>query len=192
LITYNSQVTNYLVNLGLPVEGILAPIDERQIVINSIESEIQKISVENRQFATYLTRFLSSVAAGLFDGAVTYLWNETIKSLRKMIVNFDLDYFLKVSSELNNRYKNLRTEDDLSQISDFDLLNASQNFKPIIASFGLDWKTTLSTDMKIIYDSMNAKSSCENDAWTQIKKIGKVGFAAGASPEKPTFPIFLI
>ena len=41
-----------------------------------------------------------------------------------MIVNFDLDYFLKVSSELNNRYKNLRTEDDLSQISDFDLLHA--------------------------------------------------------------------
>lgn len=121
---FNEPFTNYLVNLGLPVEGILAPIEERQIVINSIESEIQKISVENRQFATYLTRFLSSVAAGLFDGAVTYLWNETIKSLRKMIVNFDLDYFLKVSSELNNRYKNLRTEDDLSQISDFDLLHA--------------------------------------------------------------------
>ena len=65
-------------------------------------------------------------------------------------------------------------------ICDFDLLNASQNFKPIIASFGLDWKTTLSADMKIIYDSMNAKSSCENDAWTQIKKIGKIGFSGDA------------
>lgn len=65
-------------------------------------------------------------------------------------------------------------------ICDFDLLNASQNFKPIIASFGLDWKTILSADMKIIYDSMNAKSSCENDAWTQIKKIGKVGFSGDA------------
>lgn len=65
-------------------------------------------------------------------------------------------------------------------ICDFDLLNASQNFKPIIASFGLDWKTTLSADMKIIYDSMNAKSSGENDAWTQIKKIRKVGFSGDA------------
>ena len=65
-------------------------------------------------------------------------------------------------------------------ICDFDLLNASQNFKPIIASFGLDWKTILSADMKIIYDSMNAKSSCENDAWTQIKKIGKIGFSGDA------------
>ena len=120
---FNEPFTNYLVNLGLPVEGVLAPIEERQIVINSIESEINKISPENRQFAVYLTRFLSSVAAGLFDGAVTYLWNETIKSLRRMISSYDLDYFLKVTSQLNNRYNNLRTEDDLSLISDYDLLN---------------------------------------------------------------------
>ena len=62
-------------------------------------------------------------------------------------------------------------------ICDFDLLNASQNFKPIVASFGLDWKTTLSADMKIIYDNMNAKGS---DAWTQIKKVGKIGFSGEA------------
>lgn len=60
-------------------------------------------------------------------------------------------------------------------ICDFDLLNASQNFKPIVASFRLDW-STLSADMKIIYDGMNAKNSGENDAWAQIKKIGKAGF----------------
>ena len=48
---FNEPFTNYLVNLGLPVEGILAPIEERQIVINSIESEIQKISVENIFFS---------------------------------------------------------------------------------------------------------------------------------------------
>ena len=43
---FNEPFTNYLVNLGLPVEGILAPIEERQIVINSIESEIQKMNQE--------------------------------------------------------------------------------------------------------------------------------------------------
>ena len=31
-------------------------------------------------------------------------------------------------------------------------------------------------DMKIIYDSMNAKSSSANNAWNQIKKVGKAGF----------------
>lgn len=61
-------------------------------------------------------------------------------------------------------------------ICDFDLLNASQNFKPLVASFGLNWETMLSASMKIIYDGMNAKSSDGNDAWVQIKKIGKFGF----------------
>lgn len=57
-------------------------------------------------------------------------------------------------------------------ICDFDVLNASHIFKPITASFGIDWKVKLSADMKIIYDSMNAK----NNAWDQIKKVGKAGF----------------
>lgn len=61
-------------------------------------------------------------------------------------------------------------------ICDFDLLNASQNFKPILESLGLDWKNVMSTGMKTIYDSMNAKSSAGYDAWAQIKKIGKAGF----------------
>lgn len=71
---FNEPFTNYLTNLGLPITGIQAPISARQTVINSIESEINKIPKDNRQYAIYLTRFLSSVAAGLFDGAVAYLW----------------------------------------------------------------------------------------------------------------------
>lgn len=120
---FNEPFTNYLTNLGLPITGILAPISARQTVINSIESEINKISKDNRQYAIYLTRFLSSVAAGLFDGAVAYLWNETIKSLQKMVASYDLDYFIKVTSEINNRYHNIKTEEDLSLIADYDLLN---------------------------------------------------------------------
>ena len=61
-------------------------------------------------------------------------------------------------------------------VCDFDLLNSSNNFKPIIASFGLEWNESFSAPMKIIYDSMNAKSSNGNDAWAQIKKIGIAGF----------------
>ena len=61
-------------------------------------------------------------------------------------------------------------------ICDFDLLNAKKIFKPITAAFGIDWNVTLSAAMKIIYDSMNAKNSGENNAWDQIKKVGKSGF----------------
>lgn len=61
-------------------------------------------------------------------------------------------------------------------ICDFDLLNAKKIFKSITAAFGIDWNVTLSAAMKIIYDSMNAKNSGENNAWNQIKKVGKSGF----------------
>lgn len=114
---FNEPFTEYLMDLKLPVEGVLAPIEGRKIIISSIEAEINKIKPENREVAVYLTRFLASVAAGLFDGALTYLWNETIKRLRKMIVNYDLDYFYKVNAENNNRYQNLKTEEDLASIA---------------------------------------------------------------------------
>ena len=64
----------------------------------------------------------------------------------------------------------------VAAICDFDLLNSSNIFKPITAAFGIDWNVTLSADMKIIYDSMNAKNSVANNAWDQIKKVGKSGF----------------
>lgn len=64
----------------------------------------------------------------------------------------------------------------VAAICDFDLLNSSNIFKPITAAFGIDWNVTLSADMKIIYDSMNAKNSVADNAWDQIKKVGKLGF----------------
>lgn len=64
----------------------------------------------------------------------------------------------------------------VAAICDFDLLNSRNIFKLITAAFGIDWNVTLSADMKIIYDSMNGKSSGANNAWDQIKKVGKSGF----------------
>lgn len=62
-------------------------------------------------------------------------------------------------------------------ITDFDILNQSKNFRSLVAAFGADWEVTFASDMKIIYDGMNAKSKSGNDAWQQIKKIGKDGFS---------------
>lgn len=70
----------------------------------------------------------------------------------------------------------------VTAISDFDLLNSSQNFKPLANAFGMNWETELFPNMRVIYDSMNSKSSKGNDAWAQIKKIGKAGFV-GDEPE---------
>lgn len=61
-------------------------------------------------------------------------------------------------------------------ICDFDLLNASQNLRPLTESLGLAWNVLLDEGMRTIFDSMNAKNSSGINAWEQIKKIGKAGF----------------
>ncbi len=61
-------------------------------------------------------------------------------------------------------------------ICDFDLLNSSQIFKPLITSFGVDWDGVLADNMKVIYNSMNAKKTTDNEVWERLKEIGKAGF----------------
>ncbi len=61
-------------------------------------------------------------------------------------------------------------------ICDFDLLNSSQVFKHLIKAFGAEWETVYASGMQIIYNSINAKRSCDNDVWKEIKKTGKAGF----------------
>lgn len=64
-------------------------------------------------------------------------------------------------------------------ICDFDILNDSRNMKDILNAFESKWDN-ISSSMKIIYDEMNGKSSGGQDAWTQIKRVGKAGFEGEA------------
>ncbi|MGI6725567.1 MAG: ATP-dependent nuclease [Christensenellales bacterium] len=58
-------------------------------------------------------------------------------------------------------------------ICDFDILNSSQEFKPLVAAFGLDWNSQLAHSMKTIYDGVNGRSNAGVDEWERIKKFGK-------------------
>ncbi len=71
-------------------------------------------------------------------------------------------------------------------ITDFDILNSSQNMKSLTFALGIEWETQLKENMKVIYDSMNAQRSNGIDAWASIKKIGKAGLVdeAPAAYEK--------
>ena len=64
-------------------------------------------------------------------------------------------------------------------ICDFDLLNSSQIFKPLITAFGVNWESELSKDMKTIYDGVNG-SRGRHANWEELKKIGKSGFVGSA------------
>lgn len=119
---FHSQLGNLLGHFGLPDSGLFAPLDQRIAVVQQLQLTFSNLSPEKLTEAKYLSKFISCVTIGLFDGAINYVWNEAIQSLRKLIVEFDLDYCLKVAYEVNGKYKNFSDLEDLQQISDADLL----------------------------------------------------------------------
>jgi hypothetical protein len=126
IAAFNQPLANLLTYIGLPTENILSPIEERRKVIFALESTLEILPIEDRIKATYLSKFTVAISVGLFDGALNFLWDETIKALRRLIANFDLQYFLGVAHTTNSKYKNLTTFEDLEAIGDHDLLEISR------------------------------------------------------------------
>ncbi|HUW45878.1 MAG TPA: hypothetical protein VMW50_08815 [Dehalococcoidia bacterium] len=122
IASVNEPLAIYLGDIGLPVENILQPLEERNKVLTSLKSIVQMLGIEERTKAHYLSKFAITAAIGLFDGSLNYLWDEAIKCLRKNINSFDLFYFFNVATSVSGRYRNFKSEDDLELISDHDLL----------------------------------------------------------------------
>lgn len=120
--TISKPLSNFLEHVGLPSNDLVAPVDERRKVIQSIESALEVLGMEEREKAVYISKFAICVAVGLFDGALAFLWDETIKALRAKVVDFDLEYFYSIAYSLSTRYKGLTDPDELPAISEHDLL----------------------------------------------------------------------
>ncbi|WP_339653169.1 hypothetical protein [uncultured Salegentibacter sp.] len=126
IAAFNKPLANLLEHIGLPTENILSPIEERRKVIFALESTIEILPMEERLKSTYLSKFTVAVSVGLFDGALNFLWDETVLALRRLATNFDLQYFLVVAKTVNNKYKNINSADELEAIGDHDLLEISR------------------------------------------------------------------
>lgn len=126
ITSFQSPLVAYLDDLSLPIDGVVRPIDDIRSVVDSLKDALSVLPLEERQRSLYLTKFAIAASVGLFDGALNYLWNETIRSLRGHVLKFDLYYFFSVVSKVQGRYKSLNPEEDLSEIGDADLLEASR------------------------------------------------------------------
>jgi len=134
IAAFNHPLASYLTNIGLPTGGVLAPIEDRRTVIESLESALAALPYPERQKAVYLSRFIVAVSVGLFDGAVNYLWNETVAAMRRLVAKVDLAYFFSVTSQINGQYSKLGSEEDLAQIAEHDLLEACRRMASVITS----------------------------------------------------------
>lgn len=122
----HAPLAQFLQHCHLPTENILASIEERTTVIQAFERVISILPIPEREKATYISKFAISIAVGLFDGALSFLWDETILALRKKIESFDIEYFYNVALTINSRYRGLVDSQDLPAIGDHDLLEISR------------------------------------------------------------------
>lgn len=122
LETFSEKLTIFLEEYNLPSEDILVPLRERGKVVNNIPDILENLDPEQAKIAYYISKFIAACVSGLFDAALNYLWNETILSLKEKIKQFDLNYFFDIVITNPTKRKAYKTEADLDQIQDWELV----------------------------------------------------------------------
>ena len=126
LTEYDRKMLTLFSYLGLPTESILVSIDERKRVFKNVEDVLSLLPIETLRGSTYISKFLSAVSAGLFDAALNYLWDETIKQLRIRVAQYDIQYFYDLAVTSSEKRKKLDTAEDLPKIDDSELIQGSK------------------------------------------------------------------
>lgn len=125
LTAYDQKMLGVFQYLGLPIDNILVNVDERRKVFKNIEDVLEILPSETLTSSTYISKFLSAVSAGLFDSALNYLWDETVKQLRIRVIQYDIQYFYDLAVTSDKRSK-LSSEEDLVKIDDSELIQGSK------------------------------------------------------------------
>lgn len=91
----------------------LQKLPEKDISWDSIENAIRDESKGN-----FIDKAKRAVEVGLWDSAMLYFWNESMKDLRKKVMTYGIEYFP------NTQNTNIKKEDDLSEkINDYNLID---------------------------------------------------------------------
>lgn len=117
--------------LGLPTEGIIVDVREREKLLRNAEDALDRLDGEQRARASYISKMMMAASVGLFDAALTYLWDETISELRKRVAAFDVEYFFDLAETDPAKRKGLRTPEDLPKLDDSKLMEAASKIQLI-------------------------------------------------------------
>jgi hypothetical protein len=110
---------------GLPTDGILVSIRERDKLLRNVGDALDNLEGQQRSRASYISKMIIAGSVGLFDAALNYLWDETISELRARVAAFDVAYFFDLAEPSPARRKELSTADDLRKLDDAKLMEAA-------------------------------------------------------------------
>ena len=124
------RVVEFLEQIGLPSDNIIAEQREREIIGQNLPEYINSLPDEVKRDARYLSKFVVGAGFGLFDYSLNAIWNEVVLDLRKKAVTYGLDIFFDsaVGGKAREFYE---TEDDLGALKDSVLLDTCRKLELI-------------------------------------------------------------
>ena len=123
---FENGVHDILGQVGLPTDNLFVSVQERGALMSNLPTLLTRLPDNTRGRSQYISKMVAAAAVGLFDAALNYMWNELISELRSRVANFDLNYFFDIVAGDNSNFrKQLKDEQDLSNIDDARLLRAS-------------------------------------------------------------------
>jgi len=165
----SAGLTSYLDYLGLPSQSVLVTVPERAQVVNNMEVIVAELDPSRRLTAMYISKFIAACVTGLFDAALNYLWDETIRNLRAKVARFDLEYFYDSVITDPNRRSKLKDENDLVKLDDWELILGCRE-TGIITQIGyrhLDYIRDMRNYASAAHPNQNELTGLQLVAWLQ-------------------------
>lgn len=124
------RIVEFLEQIGLPSENIIAEQSERAIIGQNLPAYIESLPPEIKGDARYLSKFVVGAGFGLFDYSLNAIWNEVVLDLRKKAIAYGLDIFFDsaIGGKARDFYK---TENDLPSLKDAVLLDTCRKLELI-------------------------------------------------------------
>src|SRR5262249_24798107 len=167
--SFSIGLKRYLDELGLPSEDVLVRVFERGIVLSNLPMVVAELSAEQRYAAMYISKFVAACGVGLFDAALNYIWDETIRNLRQKVARFDITYFYDAVITDPNHRSRFKDESDLDKLEDLELIRGCHE-AGLISDIGfrhLDYIRDMRNHASAAHPNQNDLSGLPLTTWLQ-------------------------
>lgn len=167
--TFSAGLRHYLQELGLPSDAVLVEIQERSDVLCNLPQVAAQMQPESRQSAMYVSKFVAACGVGLFDAALNYIWDETVRNLRLKVALFDLAYFFDAVVTDSTRRSKFKDAADLDKLEDWELIRGCRD-TGLITDLGfrhLDYIRDMRNHASAAHPNQNDLTGLQLITWLQ-------------------------
>lgn len=125
------RVVDFLQQIGLPSDNIIAEQSERAIIGQNLPTYIDSLPTEIKRDALYLSKFVVGAGFGLFDYSLNAIWNEVVLDLRKKAIAYGIDIFFDSAVGGGKAREFYKTDEDLASLKDAVLLDTCRKLELI-------------------------------------------------------------